>query len=189
MCARGRLIVALRKRTRQVVSLRSGPMGASGPTGARFLGQLSRFGNPGADIRRLVAFYLYLTQGRRPGRRRSGTRFEAPDGCNRVSPGRPPYQGVWGMGKENTRRSRSVFTRSPAPSHLLVTFGWLQKSLAPQGETFPIPRLTRWRNIQAGGHRPPLRVLTHDPVLGRAIRGPVHSSVTASPRHLPSREG
>jgi len=38
------------------------------------------------------------------------------------------------MGKENTRRSRSVFTRSPSPSDLLVPFASLQKELAPQGE-------------------------------------------------------
>ena len=59
----------------------------------------------------------------------------APDGTCNITVGRPPYQGVWGMGKENTRRSRSVFARSPSPSHLLVPFGWLQKALAPQGET------------------------------------------------------
>ena len=45
-----------------------------------------------------------------------------------------PHQGVWGMGKENTRCSRSVFTRSPSPSDLLVPFASLQKELAPLGE-------------------------------------------------------
>ena len=65
-------------------------------------------------------FQCSFIQGRRPGRRRSGTRFCAPDGTCNITVGRPPYQGVWGMGKENTRRSRGVFTRSPSPSDFLV---------------------------------------------------------------------
>ena len=59
----------------------------------------------------------------------------APDGTCNITVGRPPYQGVWGMGKENTRRSRGVFTRSPSPSDFLVPFASLQKELAPPGET------------------------------------------------------
>ena len=105
----------LRKRTRQVVSLRSGPMGHRALPGRRIWDSF-----PNSEIQALIfrgfCVQVSSTQGRRPGNRSMGTRACAPDGCNRVSPVRPPYQGVWGMGKENTRRSRGVFTRSPSPS-------------------------------------------------------------------------
>ena len=88
-------------------------------------------------------------QGQRPGRRRGGTRFCAPDVRNGF------FSGVqMGSGAE-------------APEIFWVLL-YLYKSTSPGGETTPRPnsRPARRRNIQAGGHRPPLRILMYRPGFG-----------------------
>ena len=91
-------------------------MEASGPTGAQGLGRLSQFGDPGADIQRLWPF-VTSDQGRRPGRRRNGTGFGAPDVRN-----------IFHLGLSRVRARR--------PGDLLGTFVSLQKYLA-RGRNFP----------------------------------------------------
>ena len=107
-------------------------MGASGPTWAQVLRQLSQFGNPGADIRRLLPF---VTSYPGPEARKEKERNHViRAGWNLQYNGRAsPVTGGLGEGQGKHKAKPQCFHAQPFPQRFFGSFCIAAKGTRPAG--------------------------------------------------------